>query len=68
MYKKQKITQEFRQDIFTGEWVLVSTNRDNKPYTIVPKQAEFSNLTNIVNPFEDIVEGKAKEKIILEMT
>jgi UDPglucose--hexose-1-phosphate uridylyltransferase len=67
MYKKQKITQEFRQDIFTGEWVLVSTNRDNKPYTIVPKQAEFSNLTNIVNPFEDIVEGKAKEKIILEL-
>jgi UDPglucose--hexose-1-phosphate uridylyltransferase len=67
MKQKQKITQEFRQDIFTGEWVLVSTNRNHRPHTLIINEAQASNLSNLINPFADIVSGKSKEEILLEL-
>jgi UDPglucose--hexose-1-phosphate uridylyltransferase len=67
MHKNPKITQEFRQDVFTGEWVLVSTDLDNKPYIWAKNQSNFSNLSNLVDPFADIVSGKLKNQIILEL-
>lgn len=67
MLQKQTITQEFRQDIFTREWVLVSTKRNNKPHTLIDSEAKSSNLSNLINPFADIVLGKSKEKILLEL-
>ena len=67
MNKKQKTTQEFRQDIFTKEWVLVSTDRNKKPNTLVVNQNKFSDLSSYVDPFEDIIEGKSKEKILLKI-
>ena len=67
MNQKQKITQEFRQDIFTGEWVLVSTNRNQRPHTLISNCNKFSNLSSLINPFEDIVSAKSKESIILEL-
>lgn len=68
MNKKQKTTQEFRQDIFTGEWVLVSTtDRSNKPYTWFEKQSGSSNLSDLIDPFSEIVSGKSQEKVILEL-
>lgn len=67
MKRKTKITQEFRQDIFTGEWVLVSTNRNHRPYTLLPNEVKSSNLSNLINPFADIIAGKSKENIIIEI-
>jgi UDPglucose--hexose-1-phosphate uridylyltransferase len=67
MKQKQKITQEFRQDIFTGEWVLVSTNRNHRPHTLIINEAQVSNLSNLINPFADIVYGKSKEEVLLEL-
>lgn len=68
MHKKQKITQEFRQDIFTGEWVLLSnTDRRYKPYIWVEKQSGSSNLSDLIDPFSEIVSGKSQEKVILEL-
>jgi UDPglucose--hexose-1-phosphate uridylyltransferase len=67
MIRKIKTTQEFRQDIFTGEWVLVSTNRNHRPYTLIPNESKASNLSNLINPFTDIIAGKTKENIILEI-
>lgn len=65
--KKQKNTQEFRQDPFTGEWILVSTNRSRRPYTLVSADFNFSDVSKLINPFQDIVTGKSKEKILLEL-
>jgi UDPglucose--hexose-1-phosphate uridylyltransferase len=67
MPQNQKKIQEFRQDLFTGEWVLVSTAHKNKPYAFIDNEKKFSNLSNIINPFADIVEGKSSEEIILEL-
>ncbi|MEX0595411.1 MAG: hypothetical protein WD512_02845, partial [Candidatus Paceibacterota bacterium] len=67
MNKNKKITQEFRQDIFTGEWVLVSTNRHHRPHTLISNEIKSSNLSNLVNPFSDIISGKSKEQILLEL-
>jgi UDPglucose--hexose-1-phosphate uridylyltransferase len=67
MKQKQKITQEFRQDIFTGEWVLVSTNRNHRPHTLITNEAQASNLSNLINPFADIVSGKSKDEVLLEL-
>jgi UDPglucose--hexose-1-phosphate uridylyltransferase len=67
MNKNQKITQEFRQDIFTSEWVLVSTNRNYRPHTLIPNEDRSSNLSGLIDPFSDIVSGKSKEKILLEL-
>lgn len=67
MPKNQKTIQEFRQDLFTGEWVLVSTARNDKPYAFIANEKKFSNLSKIINPFADIVAGKSREEIILEL-
>ena len=67
MISKQTITQEFRQDIFTKEWVLVSTKRNHRPHTLIDNEKQTSNLSNLINPFSDIVTGKSKEKILLEV-
>ncbi|MEY2986274.1 MAG: hypothetical protein RJB24_503 [Candidatus Parcubacteria bacterium] len=67
MKRKTKTTQEFRQDIFTGEWVLVSTNRNHRPHTLINNEIKISNLSNLINPFADIIAGKSKENIILEI-
>jgi UDPglucose--hexose-1-phosphate uridylyltransferase len=67
MIRKSKTTQEFRQDIFTREWVLVSTNRNHRPHTLIAHETKSSNLSNLINPFSDIVAGKSKEAILLEI-
>lgn len=67
MIRKIKTTQEFRQDIFTGEWVLVSTNRNHRPHTLISNEAKTSNLSNLINPFADIITGKSKENILSEI-
>lgn len=67
MNKKTKITQEFRQDPFTNEWVLVSTDRMNRPHSLVVPTLNFSDASKLVNPFSDIVKGGAKNEILLEL-
>lgn len=63
--KKTKTTQEFRQDPFTSEWVLVSTDRNNRPRSLVSPILQSSDISKILDPFADIVKGKSKEKILL---
>ena len=65
--KKIKTTQEFRQDPFTSEWVLVVTNRNNRPHTLVSPPLQSSDISKILDPFDDIVKGKSKEKILLTL-
>lgn len=67
MDKKTKITQEFRQDPFTNEWVLVSTDRINRPHNLVVPDFNFSDVSKLVNPFSAIVKGEAKNEVILEL-
>lgn len=67
MTKKIKTTQEFRQDPFTGEWVLVSTNRNHRPHTLVSANFNFSDVSKLINPFQNIVNGSSKEKVLLEL-
>jgi|694.fasta_scaffold00955_15 UDPglucose--hexose-1-phosphate uridylyltransferase len=66
MNKKQIITQEFRQDIFTKEWILVSTT-NNRPHTIVGNEMQTSNLSDLIDPFTDIINGISREIISLEL-
>ncbi len=66
--KKTKTTQEFRQDPFTSEWVLVATNSNNRPHTLVSPPLQSSDISKIIDPFDDIVKGKSKEKILLTLS
>jgi UDPglucose--hexose-1-phosphate uridylyltransferase len=65
--KKIKTTQEFRQDPFTSEWVLVSTDRNKRPRSLVSPVLQSSDISKIIDPFADIVKGKSKEKTLLTL-
>lgn len=65
--KKTKTTQEFRQDPFTSEWVLVATNRNNRPHTLVAHALQLSDMSKIIDPFADFVKGNSKEKTLLTL-
>lgn len=65
--KKEKITQEFRQDPFTSEWVLVSTGREKRVKTIIEPVTKTSDVSRLVNPFADIIKNATDKNTLLQV-
>lgn len=65
--KKQYKTQEFRQDPFTSEWVLVSTDRDKRAKTLVSSIPTTSDISQLIDPFAEIVKNASKKNTILQV-
>ena len=59
-----KSTVEFRKDIVSGDWVLISTDIQKKP--VFFKKAESKPLPKSKCPFDDIRKSK-QEKVLLWM-
>lgn len=59
--------QEFRQDLLSGEWIIVSANRTARPNHFKIRHPQpMTNISEVVNPFLPIVnEEDAAEEVAL---
>ncbi len=59
--------QEFRQDLLSGEWILVSANRTARPnHFKITHSQPTTNISQLVNPFLPIVnEESDSEEVVM---
>jgi len=58
--------QEFRQDLLSQEWVMMSANRINRPnhYRVI-RPDSTTNISQVINPFLPIVTEKEHDEEVL---